>query len=249
MPAPITSVLVVDSEVTGMDPSKDVPLELASARVQRSRTGSPWLISDLWDTLINPGDVPISFGAMGVHHITPDMVNYAPMLEAAVPKKHLLRDHRVVRAAHNSKFDRDFIEKVFPKTRWICTMKCARRVWPGLDSYSDQALRYALGVNVEPYNLPAAKAHRALFDTIITAEILVALLKEKTPEELLQITCEPVLLDKMPIGEHKDKPFDEVPDSFLRWVVQKGPERVVNGKKTGFGDDLIYTCRKHLGLV
>lgn len=242
MPSPIRQILVVDTEVTGLDEVLDRPVEVATVSVRRHRDGT-WTISDLWDALVNPDGRPISFGAMGTHHITEEMVDYAPLLEAAVPSKHVLRDHRVVRAAHVAKFDRVHVERVFPKTRWICTYKCARTVWRGLESYSNQALRYARGVNLEPYTLGAGKAHRALFDAVVTAELLVQLLSERTPEELVKITCEPILLDEMRFGEHAGKKFEDVPSSYMRWIVGKGVERVgPGGKKIGFSEDVIHTC-------
>lgn len=241
MPSPIRQILVVDTEVTGLDEVLDRPVEVATVSVSRHRDGS-WTISNLWDALVNPDGRPISFGAMGTHHITEEMVDYAPLLEAAVHKGHLLRDGRVTRAAHVAKFDRIHIERSFAKSRWICTYKCARTVWRGLDSYSNQALRYARGVNLEPYGL-TGKAHRALFDAVVTAELLVQLLQERTPEELVKITCEPLLLENMRFGEHAGKKFEDIPSSYLRWIVSKGVERVgPDGKKVGFSEDVVHTC-------
>lgn len=244
----IRSVLVVDTEVTGLDEVLDRPVEVATVKVSRHRDGS-WTTSDLWHTLVNPDGRPISFGAMGTHHITEEMVDYAPLIEKAVPEKHLLRDGRVVRAAHVAKFDRAHVERVFPKSRWICTYKCARRLWPGMDSYSNQALRYARGVNLEPYGLHGLSAHRALYDAVVSAELLIQMLSETTPEVLIDISCQPVLLDKITFGEHSGKAFEDVPESYLRWMVTKGTERIVDGKKVGFKEDVIYTARHWLARV
>lgn len=238
---PINQILVVDTEVTGLDPIKDVPVEIASVRLSRSR--GDWQISDLWDALVNPGEVPITFGAMGTHHITNEMVDYAPLMEAAVPKSHLLRDKRVVRAAHVSKFDRSHVEKYFPATRWICTFKCARTLWPGLESYSNQALRYARGVNLEPYGFKDGRAHRALFDAVVTAELLHQMLQETEPEKLIEISSKPILLYDVRFGEHAGKTWDSVPKSYLRWILSKGPERMVEGKKMGFSEDVYHTAQ------
>lgn len=247
MPAPIRQVLVVDSEVTGLDEVHDRPVEVASVSVRRHRDGS-WTISDLWETMVNPEGRRISFGAMGTHHITEDMVDYAPLLEEAVPKNHLLRDRRIVRAAHVAKFDRAHFERVFPPTRWICTYKCARRLWPDEESYTNQALRYSRGVNLEPYSIPADKAHRALFDSVVTAELLVQMLADKTPEELIKISSEPILLRDMKFGEHAGKLFEDVPSSYMRWILSKGTERIDQntGKKLGFSEDVVHTCRHWL---
>lgn len=246
---PINQILVVDTETTGFDPEKDRIVELASVRISRSRGGG-WLISDLWDALVNPEGQPISFGAMGAHHITEEMVDYAPKLGAAVPKQSLLRaGDKIVRAAHNAKFDAAFLEPHFGKSKWICTYKCARRLWPGMESYSNQALRYAQGIAMDAHNLPQAAAHRALFDTVVTAELLILLLTLATPEELIQYSDEPILLEEVSFGEHRGKPWSDVPESYLRWIVGKGNLRTVNGKKEGFHEDIVFTCRHWLARV
>lgn len=251
MSSKVNRLLVVDTEVTGLDEEKDRPVEIATVTVSRAKGGSGrWQISDLWTALVNPEGQRISFGAMATHHITEDMVDYAPLLDVAVPKKHPLRDRSVVRVAHVSKFDRNHVERVFPPTRWICTYKSARRLWKGMESYSNQALRYARGVNLEPYNLGTLGAHRALYDAVCTAELLVQMLREAEPEALIRISCEPVLLENIAFGEHAGKPFEEVPTDYLQWMMSKGPQRLDQrtGRKTGFSEDVLHTAQHHLHL-
>lgn len=251
MPSRINRILVVDTETTGVDAEKDRPVELATVTVSRARSGAGrWRISDLWTTLVNPEGQPISFGAMGTHHITEEMVDYAPLLDAAVPRKHALRDASVVRAAHVSKFDRAHVERVFPVSRWICTYKCSRRLWRGMESYSNQALRYARGVNLEPYNLGHLQAHRALYDAVTTAELLVQMLMDAEPEALITISGEHVLLETIAFGEHAGRPWEQVPTEYLQWLKGKGPQRTDprTGRKTGFSDDVLHTAQHHLHL-
>lgn len=251
MPSRVNKILVVDTEVTGLDEEHDRPVEIATVLLSRARSGkSRWQISNPWTALVNPEGQPISFGAMGTHHITEEMVDYAPLLDVAVPKSHVLRDASAVRAAHVAKFDRNHVERVFPKTRWICTYKCARALWKGQDSYSNQALRYARAVNLEPYNFGKdGSAHRALFDAVVTAELLAQMLIEKEPEELIEISCQPVLLETITFGKHKGMLWADAPHGYLQWIVQGGPERTVRGEKTGWKEDVLFTARKHLGLL
>lgn len=251
MSSKVNRILVVDTETTGTDEDKDRPVEIATVMVSRSRSGGTrWQVSDLWTTLVNPEGQPISFGAMGTHHITEEMVDYAPLLDAAVPKKHPLRDAAVVRAAHVSKFDRAHVERVFPVSRWICTYKCARTLWRGLESYSNQALRYARAVRLEPYNLNHLQAHRALYDAVTTAELLVQMLTEAEPATLIKISSEPILLEQIAFGEHAGRKWEDVPTDYLKWMISKGPQRPDprTGRKTGFSEDVLHTAEHYLRL-
>lgn len=64
----MTRYAVVDTETTGFDPRESALLEVAAVREDGSFAQS----------LVNPGDRKISFGAMATHHITPEMVADAP---------------------------------------------------------------------------------------------------------------------------------------------------------------------------
>ena len=58
------------------------------------------------------------------------------------------------------------------ETTWICTYKCALRVWPDLVSHSNQALRYTLGlINPHGIDRKTLNPHRALSDVIVTSAI------------------------------------------------------------------------------
>jgi len=249
MASRVNTILVVDTEVTGLDLERDVPVELGTVTLNRSaRPASPplhragrWQISDVWHSLVSPGHVPISFGAMGAHHITQDMVRDAPTIQQAVHEKHLLRDARVVRAAHYAAFDRVHVERHFPKTRWICTWKCASRIWPDAESKSNQALRYMLNVHVGD-SVMGLDPHRAGFDAAITAGILVEMLTRHTVEDLIRISEEPMLLKECKFGKHRGSQWEDIDSGFMRWVLDRGPRREVNGEIVGFDEDTRFTC-------
>lgn len=82
--------------------------------------------------LVRP-DRPISPQAMAIHRITESMVADKPWIEDIIP--HYYGSPWYV--AHNASFDR----RVLPDMpgEWICTMKLARRLWPGI-KYSNMAL-------------------------------------------------------------------------------------------------------------
>lgn len=69
------------------------------------------------------------------------------------------------------------------------------------------------------------RSHRAGPDTWVTAHILLDLLKERTVEELLEISANPVRLLKMPFGKHYGKSFKEIDEGYLDWLVDKSDMR------------------------
>ena len=91
--------------------------------------------------LVRP-DRPISPQAMAIHRITEAMVADKPWIEDVIP--HYYGSEWYV--AHNASFDR----RVLPEMpgEWICTMKLARRLWPGI-KYSNMALYKTRKLNVQ----------------------------------------------------------------------------------------------------
>jgi exodeoxyribonuclease X len=80
--------------------------------------------------LVRP-DRPISPQAMAIHRITEEMVADKPWIEE-MPAL-----HRQWYVAHNASFDRRVLPEMHGE--WICTMKLARRLWPGI-KYSNMGL-------------------------------------------------------------------------------------------------------------
>lgn len=184
--------------------------------------------------LVKP-DRPITFGAMAVHHITEAMVADQLPLEDVIGS-YLNADYYV---AHNAKFDSGVLPDM--GAPWLCTYKLARRLWPDLDSHSNQFLRYALNLEVEvPENL---HAHRALYDCYVTAALFKRIIQESgwTQVEMQVISELPVLMKKVPFGKHRDKTFEEVlkiDRGWLTWALNN-----IND----MSDDLRYTINYHLG--
>lgn len=118
--------------------------------------------------------------------------------------------------------------------KWICTFKCALRLWPDAPSHSNQALRYWL----DPVGLDraiASRSHRALPDAYVTAFLLREMLREATVEQLVAWTREPALLTKIAFGKHRGKRWAEVDAGFLRWILTKD-----------FDEDVLLTARAEL---
>ena len=132
----------LDIETTGLDATKDAVVEIASVDLRRD---GPIISTD--ETLVQPG-TPVSPTASAIHHLIDDDLNGAPAL-ADVVQRFVGADAYV---AHNCSFEKSFLDRHIGQAVWICTYKCPLRVWPDLESYSSQALRYQLGL-IDPVSI------------------------------------------------------------------------------------------------
>ena len=112
------------------------------------------------------------------------MVQGKPQFSLVAEKvAELLQDRIFV--AHNVQYDSRFMRteqrrcciKVDPPR--LCTVKLARKFFPGLPSYSLHKL-------TESLSLPDFKHHRALDDAMAAAEILKLALSKAGPEKILK---------------------------------------------------------------
>ncbi len=145
---------IIDTETCGLQGGI---VEIASVDVIDGKIVNPM------SHLVRP-DRPISPQAMAIHRITEAMVADKPWIEDVIP--HYYGSEWYV--AHNASFDR----RVLPEMpgEWICTMKLARRLWPGI-KYSNMALYKTRKLNVQ--TPPGLHHHRALYDCYITAALLI----------------------------------------------------------------------------
>ncbi|AZO82211.1 MULTISPECIES: DNA polymerase III subunit epsilon [unclassified Bosea (in: a-proteobacteria)] len=154
--------------------------------------------------LVNPGR-PISIDTMAVHHIRDQDVAHAPFWKEVAPIA-LRRSGGVdALAAHRAAFEQRYCTpNLSGGAPWICTWKCALRLWPHLPSFSNQMLRYQRMPEglVHELGLPA---HRAMPDAYVTAHHLRDMLNEASLEQLLAWSLEPGLLPRVPDGPHRGK--------------------------------------------
>lgn len=222
-------IQVIDTETTGTGEGDQV-IELASVSVDADLPA----IIDVQSQLFEP-TVPVQPEARAVHHIT-DMELRAQGCPLDLSDPGLDLSDYV--AFHYAEFDLRMIAQTWlrpeaPQYRVICTWRCARHIWPDLPSYSNQALRYRLSLQVLPSDLPP---HRAMPDALVTAALLVHMLAlGYTPEALVTLTNTPVLLSRCPIGDYREQPCADVPLSFWKWLLGKPSE--------GFDPDLLHTAR------
>lgn len=208
---------VIDFETTGLgSPPNTGVVEIGWSDVTAG--DGPTRIDGPYNTLTNPG-IPIEVGAMAVHHIQNEDIQNAHHPDEHLGTLHEAADFIV---AHNAAFEQKFYVPPIPV---ICTMKVAYRLFPEAMQHTNQYLRYHFGFNkLDPDKcLPA---HRAGPDTYVTARNLIKMLEKaielKIPiSEFVKWSAEPPVLPRCPIGQHRGKPWSEVDNGFLNWMLRQ----------------------------
>lgn len=161
--------IVLDTETTGLDYTREKMVEFAAVRLENGK------IKDKFQTLINPQQ-HIRKSSIAIHGITPEMVEDAPTEEEAMPKiLEFMGDYPMV--AHNAIFDYSFIneasKRVFGKeitNERIDTQQMFKEVYPELEAHGLNAL-------TEKFNVELKDHHRAMGDTMGLALAYPALKK------------------------------------------------------------------------
>lgn len=201
--------------------------------------------------------LPISCGAMAVHHITNEMVEDKPPFIGS--KEHTLLkgfSDRSIFIAHNAPFDVAMLAKEglhFPRV--IDTLKLARHfdTKGSLESHSLQYMRYKLGLyKLLPEGITAHDAWgdivvlQLLFDRLAArvCKELGGVALEDAFVEMIRISSNPVILRRLSFGKHKGKLTADVAredPGWLRWFykqVREKPEQEA---------DWIHTIEHYLG--
>jgi DNA polymerase-3 subunit epsilon len=120
-PPVLRTLLILDTETTGLDPARDKVIELALLRVTvDASTGQPVGAVQVYDGLEDPG-TPIPPHITDITGITDDMVRGQRLDESVVAA--LMADVDLV-VAHNAGFDRPFVESrlpAFAQLAWACS--------------------------------------------------------------------------------------------------------------------------------
>jgi DNA polymerase-3 subunit epsilon len=171
----VTRVVVLDTETTGLDASKEVIIELALLRVDiDNRTGLPVGEVQVYDGLEDPGR-PIPKEVVAITGITDADVQGQHLDTDRVQA--LMQDVDVV-IAHNAGFDRPFVEARLPqfsKVRWACSFADIDWKAQGRGSAKLESLAQALGLFYD--------AHRAEMDCHALLAVLAAPLPHGLPTQ------------------------------------------------------------------
>lgn len=208
---------VVDIETSGGDPSEI--LEIAAVDVMK--VGDKWSAFTPRAKLFRPSG-PISFHTMAIHHITPaDIPAGAEVCSPTSLTEFLGTDRDIdCLVAHNADFERRHIrDGASPNIPWLCTVKAARAVWPNAPGYSNQVLRYWRGLDLDPRL--AMPPHRASPDAWVTAHLLIDLLQECSPADLLSRQHDPASTKTVSFGRYKGRAWSDIPTDYLDWILSR----------------------------
>ena len=150
--------IVLDTETTGLDYTRERIIEFAAVRLENGK------IKDEFQTLINPQQ-HIRKSSMAVHGITQEMVADAPTEEEILPKiLEFIGDYPIV--AHNAIFDYSFLNEAKLRVLGskvenphIDSQVMFKEIAPELESHGLEAL-------TKRFNVELNNHHRAMADTI-----------------------------------------------------------------------------------
>lgn len=202
-------------------------------------------------------EIPIKFGAMEVHGITPDMLEgkpqctqtqaYKRLLELNTPQNYLI--------IHNAPFDIKMLEKEGFETQMkvIDTLRVAKHVMPDEEAHRLQYFRYKMELYKEEQKEAETlgievKAHDAIGDVLVLKLFLSRLKKivqeqfpnENPVEKMVDLTNTPILVKTFRFGKHKGKSLEEVAREdagYLRWML---------GNMENLDDDMRYSINYYL---
>lgn len=215
MPPPQPSIIrVVDLETTGQAPPAHGVCEIGWQDVALGADGQWELYGEGGQRFVNPGR-PIPPITQAIHHILDEQVADAPYWQDVARPVLDPYPRRVALAAHRATFEEQYCTPALTRgADWICTWKCALRLWPESPSFSNQVLRYWRkpdGIEHER-GLPA---HRAFPDAYVTAFHLRDMLNESSVAQLIAWSNQPGLLPRVRFGPDRGKDWREIDDDSL----------------------------------
>ena len=204
--------LLVDTETTGISVNDKV-CEMAYVEIDDAfnviRSGN---------SLINPG-IPINYAASAVNGITDVMVKDAPTLEDYMLSEGSPLRGEVTLIAHNLDFDFRFLKTYTDDSVGkLCTLKCARVLYPDAANHKQGTLAAMLGIQVA-----REKAHSADGDLDVLLQLLQHLCRDADTDlyGLLEVQRRPRPIKNMPFGKHRGVPLKDLPANYIFWLLNK----------------------------
>ncbi len=185
-----TEFTVIDFETTGLSPKSSRVIEVGLVKVKNLK------VTDTFSILINPMQ-HIPSGITMLTGITNSDVEKAPLFEDVAHKiSEFISDSVLV--GHNLKFDFSFLESEFnkaelilPEVHQLCTLKLSRKILPHLPNKS-------LGTVKSHLRIRHKNTHRALSDAIVTAKVLIKLIKKLETEYDIKTTKDILSFQSVP---------------------------------------------------
>lgn len=227
------TIAVIDFETTGLGPtSGGRATEIAAVLVRGG------VVVDAWASLMNSGSwVPPYIQSLT--GITNEMLAEAP--DSAIVMRELARFTRgCPLVAHNASFDRGFWQAEMaraglgpdPAHEFACTVLLSRRLWP-------EAKSHGLGAMTQFHDLRfTGRAHRAMADARVTAELLLKVQDEVGRRFALDLGDTPV--DHALLSELQRTP--------LRWL-RRGVVDHVKARRSTEGVQEKFLSRADSGAM
>lgn len=192
---------ITDIETTGGQPAGNAITEIAVVITDGVNE------LDRFHTLLRP-DVSIPYYIEKLTGINDEMVADAPRFDD-IAEELLSMYEDAVFVAHNVGFDYAFVKAAFEhcgqsfNPQRLCTVRLARKLFPGLPSYS-------LGNLCRHFGIENTQAHRALSDTLATVElfhnavqhdttgVIASMLGKKAVEQWLPPKLDPKVFHLLP---------------------------------------------------
>ncbi|MGY4394865.1 exodeoxyribonuclease X [Sphingomonas sp. UYAg733] len=213
-PPPPQIIRVVDLETTGQAPPAHGVCEIGWQDVALGADARWELQGEGGARFVNPGrSIPPLTQA--IHHILDEQVADAPFWHDVARPVLDPWPRRIALAAHRADYEMKFCTPALThNAQWICTWKCALRLWPDSPSFSNQMLRYWRKPEgmIHERGLPA---HRAFPDSYVTAFHLRDMLNEVGVAQLVEWSNLPGLLPSVRQGPDRGKDWREISDDSL----------------------------------
>ncbi len=205
-------IIVLDTETTGMF-EKDRICQLSFLVLNEE-----FEIEEVHNDLCKP-PLPISYEAMAIHHITPEMLEGEPSCMQTKAYKRLCElnvAHNLL-VIQNAAFDLGMLAKegFSSQMNLIDTFRILRAYYPNDGSFSLQYKRYQWGLYKQEEALAkqlsvTINAHDALGDVIVLKNLFERLCDEHSIPKMLLLCSEPIILSHIPYGKNKGKKFIDV---------------------------------------
>ena len=167
---------VVDTETTGYTPKYAKMVEIAAVKIYPDFTID---YENTFSELINP-EISIPYNAYKVHNISNDMVKDKPLIQDIMPSFLSFAKDSVI-VGHNVNFDMRFIKHEaqncnLPLTfnHVLDTLSLSKKAVPNLETYKLDNLIDYFNINL---NIDNSDRHRALFDAVNTAIVMIKCLE------------------------------------------------------------------------
>lgn len=205
-------IIILDTETTGAGESDRI------CQLSYLVCDEKGEILELHNDLCTP-PLPISFEAMAIHHITPEMLVGTPSCVETTAFTRLVElntpDNLMV--IQNAEFDLGMLAKegMSLNMKLIDTFRVLRAWYPIDTPHGLQYKRYQWGLYKQEQSLIdklgiVINAHDALGDVIVLKHLYEKLRSEYTDADMIELCSKPIILEYVPFGKHKGKRFEDV---------------------------------------